>query len=187
MRTKQAVVAMSMAAALMGLASQVHAGPVTQLALGADGAFSNPNIGSKSGQNFANVFSGLLLSADTLVSGNLFTKANMAVDVEDVYLLKLDGNGKADPASRLSFTQTVGRDWSKPGYGAEEWTLAPVSLSAGQWELHVNGYLEGAKHGAAFNGQLKTGSNNVPEPQSLALSLVALAAMAGLSRRRQKA
>jgi len=187
MRTKKAVGAMvSLAAGLLSLASQVHAGPVTQLSLGVDGEFANYAIRTQGGEAFSDAFRTLTLSSNRLVSGNLLTQSTMAVDVVDVYLVKLDAQGQADMSTGRSFTEQLAVDWSQADYGAEQWSLAPVLLSAGTWELRVSGDVLGGKHGAAYSGRLQTG-NSVPEPQTLALSLVALAAMAGLKRRRQKA
>lgn len=187
MRTKQAALAVFTAATLMGLASQVQAGPVTQLSLGANGDFANPSIRTHSGSDsFADSFSALTLNGNTWVSGKLLTDSNMAVDVTGVFLVKLDSQGQADLSTSRKFLETVQVDWDNNDYGSEQWDLAPVLLSAGTWELRVDGSVLTAKRGAAYTGQLQTG-NTVPEPQSLALSLVALLAMAGLSRRGRKA
>jgi len=187
MNTKRAVIAMGMASALLGLASHVQAGPVPviqQLTLGADGAFANTQVSNMGGVEFQTTFNTLILNSPTLVSGSLFTTNLMAVDVEKVFLFKL--NATQGEVARYDFTETLAFDWTKPGNGAEQWSFGPQTLSAGTWALQVNGYVEGAKHGASFSGQLKT-SNQVSEPESLALSLLALGAMAGLSRRRKKA
>lgn len=187
MRTKQAAVAVSLLAGLLGLASQVQAGPVTSLNLGSDGSFNNNAVRTQAGtESFSDVFSALTLTGNRMVSGSLLTQANMAIDVSEVFLVKLDAQGQADLSSRRNFSELVAVDWENEDKGAEQWNLAPVLLSAGTWELRVSGDVLGSKHGAAYSGQLQTG-NSVPEPQTLALSLVAFAAMAGLSRRRQKA
>lgn len=188
MRTKKAAVAVvSLATALLGMATQVQAGPVNQLSLGASGDFANAAILTlDGGEAFADAFSALTLSSSRMVSGNLLTQANMAVDVASVFLVKRDAQGQIDMSTRRNFTELVAVDWEQSDYGAEQWSLAPVLLSAGTWELRVSGDVLGGKHGAAYSGQLQAG-NSVPEPQTLALSLVAIAAMAGLSRRRQKA
>lgn len=187
MNTKKAVMAVSMVSALLGFASQVQAGPVPviqQLSLGADGAFANTQVSNMAGVEFQTTFSTLILNTATLVSGSLFTGDKMAVDVEKVFLFKL--NPEAGEVARFDFTETLGFDWTKPGQGAEQWSFGPQTLSAGTWALQVNGYVEEAKHGASFSGQLQT-SNKVSEPEGLALSLLALGAMAGLSRRQRKA
>ncbi|MFY7865213.1 FxDxF family PEP-CTERM protein [Roseateles sp.] len=185
MNTKKAVMAVSMVSALLGLASQVQAGPVIQqLTLGSEGAFANTQISTKGSVDFQTTFSTLVLNGNTLVSGSLFTGEKMAVDVLEVFLFKL--NATQGEVARYDFTETLAFDWTQPGQGAEQWSFGPQTLSAGTWALQVNGYVEGAKHGASFAGQLQS-SNPVSEPESLALSLLALGAMAGLSRRQKKA
>lgn len=171
-----------MALALLAGATQVLAGPV--LTLAADGTFGNARV---SEGRFAEAFSQIHLDSDRVITAYLSTQASQAIDIDSVFLVKLDAAGAPIESSRRSFNEVLAVDWSAKDYGAERWELPSALLSAGNWQIQVSGEGLGNKHGAAYSGAVVQAANDVPEPQTLALSVLALAAMAGLARRRKSA
>lgn len=180
MRTSKTVGAISLALGLLVGAAQVMAGPV--LALASDWTFGNTAVsGSKDG--FSDTVKTLHLDSGRLITAYLATKDQM-LDIKGVYFVKLGASGAPDESTRIAFKEALAVDWAKQdGAASERWEIAPALLSAGDWQLEVTG-LRRAKGSAAYTGAIQTG-NQIPEPQTLALSLLAIAAMAGLARRRK--
>ncbi len=171
-----------MVLAMLAGATQALAGPV--LTLAADGTFGNTSV---SEGKFAEAFSQIHLDSEQVITGYLSTQASQAIDIESVFLVKLDAAGAPIESSRRSFNEVLAVNWDDEDYGAERWELPSALLSAGNWQIQVSGEGLGGKHGAAYSGAIVQTANAVPEPQTLALSVLALAAMAGLARRRKSA
>lgn len=180
--TTKALAAVCLGLGLMAGAMPVLAGPV--LALAADGSFGNASV--REGR-FTEAFGQLHLNGDLAVTAYLATQANQAIDIDGVFLVKLDTAGVAIESTRRSFSEVLAVNWSDRDYGAERWELPSSVLSAGNWQIQVSGEGLGSKRGATYAGAIVAASNPVPEPQTLALSLLALAAMAGLKRRSKSA
>ena len=128
-----------------------------------------------------------MVSGNGAVSAYLATQANQAIDIDGVFLVKLDAGGVAIESTRRSFNEVLAVDWVDHDFGAERWELPSSVLSAGNWQIQVSGEGLGSKHGSAYAGAIVQASSQVPEPQTLALSLLALAAMVGLKRRSKSA
>ncbi|MCV2356634.1 FxDxF family PEP-CTERM protein [Paucibacter sp. B2R-40] len=169
-----------MALALLAGATSALAGPV--LTLAPDWTFGNAAVsGSKNG--FSDIVKTLHVDGNQMITAYLATKDQM-LDIKGVSFVKLGAQGAPDESTRLAFTETLAVDWTKQeGTASERWERSPVRLSAGEWQLEVTG-LRRSKSFGAYSGAVQADSQ-VPEPQTLALSLLALAAMAGLARRRK--
>jgi hypothetical protein len=180
MRTRKAMGVVSLVLVMLAGATQAIAGPV--LALASDGTFGNAEVnGSKKG--FTDKVKVLHLDNSQWVTAYLST-TDQKLDIKDVHLVKLNAAGEADDATRIGLNEILAVDWSKQeGAGSERWEITPALLSAGDWQLVVTG-LRRSKGSAAYTGAIQT-DNKIPEPQTLALSILALAAMAGLNRCRK--
>lgn len=182
MRNKKTMGA-AVASLLLAAAGQAMAGPIT-LSASAPAQFGKDNI--KFTSQTQDSYS-LHLEQAGLVSGTLQTvgsgSALPSIDISSAYLLKSDG------VTRVNFTESKAGNWTSGLNWVEQWSLAPVSLSAGDWTLVVVERGWGSKHYSAYQGGLTLvpGSNTVPEPQMAVLSLTALAAMGLVLRKRRKA
>ncbi|MDC8785873.1 PEP-CTERM sorting domain-containing protein [Roseateles koreensis] len=107
-----------------------------------------------------------------------------AIDISDAYLWN------ASSEQRVSFLETLGADWTNAANAFEQWTLTPVLLSAGDWQMVVVEQGLGSKRESAYQGTLTAVSYNaplhVPEPAGMLLSLTAVGAM-GIALRRRRA
>lgn len=178
MFTTKVVGAIALALGLMAGTLPVLAGPV--LALAADGSFGNASV--REGR-FAEAFGQLHISGNGAVTAYLATQASQAIDIDGVFLVKVDRGGVAIESTRRSFNEVLAVDWADRDFGSERWELPSSVLSAGSWQIQVSGEGLGSKHGAAYAGAIVPASSQVPEPQTLALSLLALVAMVGLKLR----
>ncbi|WP_124447113.1 hypothetical protein [Paucibacter sp. KBW04] len=175
----------ALAGLLLAAAGQAMAGPIT-LSASAPAQFGKDNI--KFTAQTQDSYS-LHLEQAGLVSGTLQTlgtgTALPSIDISSAYLLKSDG------VTRVDFTESKAGNWNSGLNWVEQWSLAPVSLSAGDWTLVVVEQGWGSKHYSAYQGGLSlvpiSNSNKVPEPQMAVLSLTALAAMGLVLRKRRKA
>jgi hypothetical protein len=128
------------------------------------------------GTAFENSFSFTLGSGGWLF-GQLMTDTLLGsvpmIDVQQVQLHRVGG-------SDISWTETVAIDWNVAENGVEQWALAPHQVVAGQWQLIVSGVSYADKTGNGYDVEMQ-----LPEPQSLALAVLALvgAGLASLRRR----
>lgn len=176
MQNKTKAAAISLVLALAGMATQAVAGPV--LSLDPVGGFQN--LGVKEGR-FTDIFQ-FHVDGSSSWGGSLLTPASAALDIDSAFLVKLGANGLPDLSSKLLFSELTAVNWEEQDVGSEQWALSSVLLSSGDWQLHVAG--EGlSKRFGSYSGSLRTAA--VPEPQTLALSLLAIAAMAGVARKRK--
>lgn len=187
MRTSKTVGAVSLALGLLfGLGfglGPAMAGPVLTLSADGTGTFGNAKVpGSSAG--FLDVVKTLHIENDRLITAYLATH-EQALNIKAVSLVKLN-NGAPDETTRLKFEEVVAVDWGQAGVGSgsERWEIASSLLTAGDWQLEVSGQRR-SKYSAGYAGVIQT-DNRVPEPQTLALSLLALGAMAGLAQLRKR-
>ncbi|MBB4842328.1 hypothetical protein HNP55_000823 [Paucibacter oligotrophus] len=182
MRNKKTMYA-AVASLLLTALGQAVAGPIL-LSASAPAQFGKDNI--KFTAQTQDSYS-LRLAQAGMVSGSLQTlgmgAALPSIDISSAYLLKSDG------VTRVDFTESRAGNWSNGLNWVEQWNLAPVNLSAGDWTLIVVEQGWGSKHYSAYQGGLSLvpSSNTVPEPQMAVLSLTALAAMGLVLRKRRKA
>jgi len=167
---------------LLAATGQAVAGPIT-LSASAPAQFGKDNI--KVTAQTQDSYS-LHLDQAGLVAGSLQTvgsgNALPSVDISSAYLLNSDG------LTRVDFTEVQAGNWSAGLNWVEQWSLAPVKLSAGDWTLVVVEQGWGSKHYSAYQGGLTLlpSSSQVAEPQMAVLSLTALAAMGLALRKRRK-
>lgn len=159
--------------ALLAPADQALAGPIAFSSSGA-AAFQSDKIKATTVVNDVYSFH---LAADQTLSGSLQTGGATQLDIRSAYLIKADGTG------RIEFGESTAVSWADIDAGLERWTLASAILSAGDWELHVIGEGFGSKKYSSYVGNLSEGT--VPEPQTLLLSVAALAAMGVVARKRK--
>jgi hypothetical protein len=182
MRTSKTVGAVSLALALLAATAPVMAGPV-QFKVG-DSLLERLVHKDIKDEVVADVFQFHLASSQKL-SGDLVTAGQASgpvilkskLDITKVYL-----KSASNPA--LAPIDLIGVD---ADLGVEVWTLSGALLTAGDWELHVEGkggLKSTSKQANSYAVQL-TGVNAVPEPQTLALSLLALCGLVVVKRLRK--
>lgn len=160
----------AIAALSLVLAGAASAAPVP-LSFGNHGLKDSTGFGTA----FSNTYS-FTLDAGGWLGGHLVTDTLLGglpmIDVQQV-LLRYAGND-------IGFTQTVAIDWDVAENGVEQWALSPRQVAAGQWQLIVSGVSYADKTGNGYDVDLQ-----LPEPQSMALAVLALvgAGLASLRRR----
>lgn len=144
------------------------------LATGSSGFFNTPIAGG-----FADIFT-FTLATGQYIAGGLTSALNGAQDI-DFTRVVITG-----PGGIFSFDDVLGDP-------IEALTLPPTFLSMGAYTLTVMGTNSAA--GASYGGDLvlsatftpPPGGGTVPEPETIALMLAALAPLAFASRRRRQA
>ncbi|MCV2366679.1 FxDxF family PEP-CTERM protein [Roseateles oligotrophus] len=183
MRTRRAVGAASLALGLLVGATQVVAGPVmfkvSENLMDQVGRTGIKDDDVKDEFNF-HLASAQKLSGALMTAGHKFGQkaVKSKLDITKVYLTSADNKN-------LAPIELVGSD--ADDLGVETWTLSNVVLTAGDWVLHVEGkggLIKGGKQANSYSLQL-TGVNAVPEPQTLALSLLALCGLVAVKRLRK--
>lgn len=157
------------AALALSMAASASAGPLS---------FSNHSLQDSTG--FGTAFSDtylFTLDSTGWLRGTLFTNAALggdpAVDVQSVLLRRAGGD--------VGWTESVAIDWDVAETGVEHWALSPRLLAAGEWQLVVSGLSYADKAGNGYDADM-----HLPEPQSMALAVLALMG-AGLARLRRRA
>lgn len=182
------------AAVLAGVAANVQAAPVLfNLGKGPQAGFGAEGIAkpSEDAPPTSWSFFEFSLQQNSKVAGGLDTLGwkSYAPRLDILSAVLVQGKPGADLMARLvdgtAFEQVSGQDWTVADTsGAERWSLLPgKTLTAGDWTLAVQYQAFGNKQPSAFRGELN--ATAVPEPHSLALSLLALAAGAAVLRKRK--
>lgn len=144
------------------------------LATGSSGFSNTPNAGG-----FTDSFT-FFLAAGQYIAGGLTSALNGAQDIDFTQVL-ITGTG-----GTFAFDELLGDP-------VEAYGLSPVFIGAGNYTLTVSGTNSAA--GASYGGDLvlsatftpPPGGGTVPEPETIALMLAALAPLAFASRRRRQA
>lgn len=167
----------SLALALTG--TLAAAGPVTFGAQNSDeGGFTGTFHFTLAGDQ---AFNGLIqtvsaLKDDVTITSVVLSKGGTSYTFDSA----ADGTQLIWGGSSLSTYEIKGEEM-------EEWTssysLTPFLLSAGEWQLTINGFDADNKNVGSYSATLE--GSAVPEPQSLALALGALGAMAVAARRKR--
>jgi len=103
-----------------------------------------------------------------------------------------DANGAVTLSNNSKFNLSVGKVELKQGAVTLATDLTPADfsfagLTAGTYQLVVSGTLTSGYKGGSWGGNLNTVSQPVPEPETYALMLAGLGAVAFVARRRKAA
>ncbi len=122
----------------------------------------------------ADDYSFALLSTSYLTSSSVTTVAQGTanIDFSSIYF-----DNVAAPSTHYSFTMT------QPDPN-ETWAINNVLLSAGNYELHLNGIQEASGTPASYGGNITV--SPIPEPKTFALMLAGLGALGFVARRRRQ-